>query len=584
MRMWCRPMREILERRSVAVTGALILAGVLSPFFAACGQSPKTFVLDDFESGALGDWKSAGGGSGGWFVYTDGKKAPDPARSDPNFPFDLPNPPQGKHAAVTDMQGPGTRILYRDVKLDGRFRLHLTVFYAGVGNFSSPEILTFDVPEANQQYRIDLIRLAAPIDSVAKEDVLVNVFHTSPGDPDRREPTPVSVDVSAWAGQTVRLRLAGADNRGPMRVGVDDIRFEPVGADAAARIELPATQEASSALHSVLHRMTEAEALAALSARAEELAAQDRFSGTVLVARHGKVLLEKALGPANRETGAPVTLDTKFRIGSMNKMFTAVATLQLVEAGKLALDDPIGKHLPDYPNKDVASKVTVRHLLTHTGGTGDIFGPEYEQNRQTLREHGDYVKLYGARGLTHEPGARFEYSNYGFLLLGALIEKVTGTSYYEHVRSAVFRPAGMTSTDSLPENEDVPGRSVGYMRPGDAWTPNTERLPWRGTSAGGGYSTAGDLLRFAQALESGKLLSKAMLAEATRAQQDDYGYGFRVQGEGSLRSYGHSGGFPGMNGDLQVFPQLGYVVVGLSNMDPPAASRLVELFTLRMPE
>lgn len=566
------------------MTGALILAGLLSPFATACAQPPSTIVMDDFESGALSNWKTAGSGSGGWFVYTDGKKAPDPAKSDPNFPFDLPNPPQGRHAAVTDMRGPGTRILYRDVKLDGRFRLHLTAFYGGVGNFSSPETLAYDAPEANQQYRIDLIRLSAPIDSVAKEDVLVNVFRTSPGDPDRREPTAVSVDVSPWAGQTVRLRLTGADNRGPLRVGVDDIRFEPTGSDANARIELPATPEASSAQNLVLHRMTEADALAALTARAEELARKDQFSGAVLVARQGKVLFEKAWGLANRETGTPNTLDTKFRIGSMNKMFTAVATLQLVEAGKLALDDPIGKHLPGYPNKDVASKVTVRHLLTHTGGTGDIFGPEFEQNRLTLREHGDYVKLYGARGLGHEPGARQEYSNYGFLLLGALIEKVSGTSYYEHVRSKVFEPAGMTSTGSLPESEDVPGRSAGYMRPADAWVPNTETLPWRGTSAGGGYSTVGDLLRFAQALESGKLLSKELLDEATRPQQGRYGYGFNARGEGSLRSYGHGGGAPGMNGELQVFPQLGYVVVSLSNLDPPAASQLVEYFTLRMPD
>ncbi len=564
--------------------GAPILAGLLSPFAAACGQPPKTIIMDDFESGALSNWKAAGSGSGGWFVYTDGKKAPDPARSDPNFPFDLPNPPQGKHAAVTDMNGPGTRILYRDVTLDGRFMLHLTAFYTGVGNFSSPETLAYDTPEANQQYRIDLIRLSAPIDSVAKEDVLVNVFRTSPGDPDRREPTAVSVDVSSWAGQTVRLRLAGADNRGPLRVGVDDIRFEPIGSDAKARIELPVTPEAPSALNLVLHRMTGADALAALTARAEELARKDQFSGAVLVARHGKVLLQKAWGLANREAGTPNTLDTKFRLGSMNKMFTAVATLQLVEAGKLALDDPIGKHLPDYPNKDVASKVTIRHLLTHTGGTGDIFGPEYEQNRLTLREHGDYVKLYGTRGLGHEPGARHQYSNYGFLLLGALIEKVSGSSYYDHVRSKVFQPAGMTSTDSLPESEDVPDRAAGYTRPGDAWIPNAEMLPWRGTSAGGGYSTVGDLLRFAQALESGKLISKAMLAEATRPQQEQYGYGFGVQGEGALRSYGHSGGFPGMNGELLVFPQLGYVVVSLSNLDPPAASHLVEYFTLRMPD
>ncbi len=149
-------------------------------------------------------------------------------------------------------------------------------------------------------------------------------------------------------------------------------------------------------------------------------------------------------------------------MGSMNKMFTAVATLQLVEAGKLALDDPIGKHLPDYPNRELASKVTVRHLLTHTGGTGDIFGPDYDENRLKLRDHSDYVDLYGSRPLAFEPGSRWEYSNYGFVLLGALIEAASGVSYYDYVREHVFRPAGMTSTDSLPESEDVPGRAVGY--------------------------------------------------------------------------------------------------------------------------
>ncbi|PYQ63134.1 MAG: hypothetical protein DMF53_11085, partial [Acidobacteria bacterium] len=330
-------------------------------------------------------------------------------------------------------------------------------------------------------------------------------------------------------------------------------------------------------------RLTEAGALAALSARAEELAKKDRFSGVVLVARHGKVLLRKPLGRANRETGAPNTLDTQFRLGSMNKMFTAVATLQLVEAGKIALDDPIGKYLTDYPNQDVASKVTVRHLLTHTGGTGDIFGPDFEKNRLTLRELADYLKLYGSRGLDGEPGQRFRYSNYGFILLGALIERVTGTSYYDYVRDRIFLPAGMTATASLPEADSVPHRAVGYLRKNAQWVPNTDTLPWRGTSAGGGYSTAGDLLRFAQALESGKLISQALFAEATTPHQGDYGYGFSVRGEGMLRSYGHSGGAPGINGDLRIFPQLGYVVISLGNLDPPAASRLADFFTLRMP-
>jgi CubicO group peptidase (beta-lactamase class C family) len=574
----------IVDARSVAAAGALILSVALSLLLSGCTDEPKRLVMDDFESRELADWQAVSGGAGGWFVYTDGQKAPDPAQSDPNVSFDLPDPPQGTHAAVTDMNGPGTRILYRDVKLDGRLRLHVTVFYAG-GSFSSPDTLAYDSPEANQQFRIDLIRRSAPIDSVAKGDVLVNVFHTSAGDPDRREPTPISVDVSRFAGQTVRLRLAGVDNRGPLRVGVDDIRFAPIDTDADAGIELPDTPVASRALNLVLHRLTGADALTALSARADELTREGEFSGAVLAARDGKVLLRKAWGLENRKAGTPNTPDTRFRIGSMNKMFTAVATLQLVEAGRLALDDPIGKHLSDYPNEEVAAKVTVRHLLTHTGGTGDIFGPEFDRNRLELREHADYVKLYGSRGLNHEPGARHEYSNYGFVLLGALIERVSRMSYYDYVREKVFQPAGMTSTDSLPENEKVPRRAVGYTRAlNGAWEPNTDFLPWRGTSAGGGYSTVGDILRFAQALESGKLISKELLAEATRAHAQQYGYGFGVQGEDSLRSYGHGGGAPGMNGELRVFPELGYVVVGLSNLDPPAASGLVEYFALRMPD
>jgi D-alanyl-D-alanine carboxypeptidase len=580
-------LREVRGRRSAVAAAALVAFVALSSFLMGCEDQPRTIVMDDFESGAITDWQAVDSGSGGWFVYSDGRKAPDPAQSDPNVPFDLPDPPQGKFAAVTDMNGPGTRILYRDLRLHGRFRLHVTVFYAGTGPFSSPKTLAHDATEANQQFRIDLLGPSAPIDSVANGDVLVNVFRTSPGDPEQKEPTDVSVDVSARAGQTVRLRLASTDNRGPLRVGVDNIRFQRIGTDPDDRIEFLVTPKPSSAVDLVLHRMTQADALVALSKHAEQRARADEFSGAVLVARHGKVLLQDAWGRADRESGTANTPATRFRIGSMNKMFTAVATLQLVEAGKLALDDPIGKHLPDYPNTDLASKVTVRHLLTHTGGTGDIFGPEFERNRLTLREHRDYVKLYGARGLTHQPGARFEYSNYGFILLGALIENVSRVSYHDYVRDNVFRRAGMTSTGSLPESQDVPGRAVGYMRsspPGGAWVPNDDTLPWRGTAAGGGYSTVGDLLRFAQALNSGTLISKATLAEATRPHQQQYGYGFAVQGEGPLRSYGHGGGAPGMNGELRTFPRLGYVVVSLSNLDPPAATELIDFFALRMPD
>lgn len=334
-----------------------------------------------------------------------------------------------------------------------------------------------------------------------------------------------------------------------------------------------------------LPRLTEDQALNSLTARSDELAAEDRLSGVMLIARRGNIVFEKSWGLANRESKTPVTPETRFRLGSGNKMFTAVAAVQLVNEGKLALDGTVGRYLPDYANRDVASKVTVRHLLTHTGGTGDIFGPEFTTNRTSLKTHADYLKMYGARAPQFEPGTRDAYSNFGMVLLGALIEKVSGMSYYDYVRDRIFRPAGMMATDSLPESEDVPDRSFGYMWQNDAWASNAETLPYRGTAAGGGYSTVGDLLRFANALEAGTLLPKTLLAEATMQQNHEgwYGYGFMLGGEGALRSYGHPGGAPGMNADFRVYPELGVVLVGLSNLDPKAAERIVEFYALRMP-
>ncbi len=312
-------------------------------------------------------------------------------------------------------------------------------------------------------------------------------------------------------------------------------------------------------------RLTEGEAIAGVEALLRKQAAADRFSGAALVAKEGKVLFADAYGQADRERGIPNTIETRFRIGSMNKMFTAVATLQLVEAGKLALDDPVGKHLRGYPNSEVATKVTVRHLLTHTGGTGDIFGPEYDRNRLQLREHADYVKLYGSRAPNFPPGSRFEYSNYGFVLLGAIIEAVSGESYYDYVREHVFGPAGMTSTDSLPESEEVPNRSIGYMGPGpgaQSWQPNTDWLPWRGTAAGGGYSTVGDVARFADALTSHKLLSPdstelLTTGKVTVGPGASYAFGFvdfrDKDGNGSV---GHSGGAPGHERGSEDLPEV----------------------------
>jgi CubicO group peptidase (beta-lactamase class C family) len=337
-------------------------------------------------------------------------------------------------------------------------------------------------------------------------------------------------------------------------------------------------------------RMSQADLLAALRAKLEKDGAADQFSGAVLVAKDGKPVFTGAYGLADREKKIPNTLDTKFRIGSMNKMFTAVAILQLVQAGKISLDDPVGKFITDYPNQDIATKVTIQHLLTHTGGTGDFFGPEFDAHRLELKTLQDYIKLYGQRAPESAPGSRWEYSNYGFLLLGVVIERVTGRSYYDYVAESVYKPAGMTSTASLSEDQAVASRSVGYTHmDSPALRPNTDTLPYRGTSAGGGYSTVQDFFRFATALTSHKLLNAhytdlLTTGKVATPRGDKYAFGFMDSDEGkALRHFGHGGGAPGMNGDLQIFPQTGYVVVVLSNLDPPAASRISDFIINRLP-
>ena len=345
-----------------------------------------------------------------------------------------------------------------------------------------------------------------------------------------------------------------------------------------------------------LPHLTEAQLIAETGKKLSTEAAADQFSGAVLVAKNGKPVFAEAYGLADRDKKTPNTLKTRFRIGSMNKMFTAVAILQLAQAGKLDLNAPIGRYLPGYPNQQVASKVTIHHLLTHTGGTGDFMGPEYQQHRADMRTLNDYIKLLGGRGLTFEPGSKWEYSNYGFLLLGAIIEHASGQSYYDYVRDHVYKPAGMTATGSDPESSGVPGLSIGYTKiqggepqPAVGWQPNTATLPYRGTSAGGGYSTVEDLLRFAQALQQNKLLNAKFTEMLTTAKVPTpigggYAYGFSDREFNGSLCFGHNGGALGMNGDLEICPASGYVVAVLANLDPPAAERASEFITNRLPE
>lgn len=405
---------------------------------------------------------------------------------------------------------------------------------------------------------------------------------------DRYQPT---FDVDGMLGfhaQTGGFRLLRHEPSAP---GTAQALLQEAGSDTVARVTVTLAEGKPLALDIEaverpadlrIPRLDQAGAIAALAAQADAAAAEDAFSGVLLVARGDEVLLQRAWGLADRAAGTPVTLDTKFRLGSMNKMFTAVAVLQLVEAGRLSLEGSVGQSLPGYPNADIA-KVTIRQLLTHAGGTGDIFGPAFDQHRLSLKTHDDYVRLYGARGPTHPPGQAHEYSNYGYVLLGAIIERASGLAYEDYVARHVFAPAGMHDTGALPEDVDVPGRARAYTRKDGAWVDAADTLPYRGTAAGGGYSTAADLLKFARALRAGILLSPASLAEATRRQTPWYGYGFMVGQRHGVAGFGHGGGAEGMNASLGIFPAQDTVVIGLANLDPPSVERLVDYYTARMP-
>ncbi|MEV6602131.1 serine hydrolase domain-containing protein [Actinoplanes sp. NPDC051346] len=328
--------------------------------------------------------------------------------------------------------------------------------------------------------------------------------------------------------------------------------------------------------------------LPSFRAIAEYESAAGRFAGAVLVCRGQEQVFAEAYGLADREQGIPNQLSTRFRNASLSKMFTGVAVGQLIQAGRVDPAAPVGAYLADYPNSDVATKVTIHHLLTHTGGTGDIFEPEYMSRRDQIRTVADYIALFGHREPRFEPGTGFDYSNYGYILLGAVIEQVSGQSYYDYVDEHVFTPAGMTRTGAQPEGS-VPDLAVGYTGEGGQDGRNTDILPYRGRPSGGGYTTVEDLWRFATALTGHRLLDAEHTALVTTAKLNAgwdgkcVAYGFVDRVVYGVRSIGHSGGAPGVSADLAIFPISGYVVAVLANADPPVAQEVCTFISHRLP-
>ncbi len=333
-----------------------------------------------------------------------------------------------------------------------------------------------------------------------------------------------------------------------------DFEFEPNEPFGLLGIRIEALEEGGEGRVKADPKKDFGELVASVKEYGERIARADEFSGVILIAKSGAPVFEQAYGYADREKSVLNRVDTKFNVGSINKSFTALAVRQLIAQGKIAPGDTIGKFLPDYPNKDAAAKVTVRHLLGMTSGIGDFFGERYQATpKEKIRSLEDYLPLFADKSLEFEPGAKERYSNGGYVVLGLIVAKASGQDYYDYVRDHVFKPAGMNDTASYPKDADVPNRALGYVRERSAWKPNYATLPGRGSSAGGGYSTAHDLLNYTIALGNGTL---AGVTEETRG------------------GFGIAGGAPGLNATLEWDPESGYVIVVMSNFSPPSAEKV----------
>lgn len=327
----------------------------------------------------------------------------------------------------------------------------------------------------------------------------------------------------------------------------------------------------------------------AIEAFLAERVAADEFSGVVLVSRGSETFVRHVSGLADRSLGVPNRIDTRFNLGSVGKIFTGLAVCLLIQEGKLDVDDPIAKYLPDYPRREVATRVTIDQLLTHTSGLGDFFNHRFETQRERLHTVADYMDLFAKDPPAFEPGERFSYSNAGPVVLGRIIEQVSGSSYFDFVRQRIFEPLGMHSTGFDELDEVGPARATGYTRlrirydengmDGEEidgpWRSNVLTLPLKGSPAGGSYSTAEDLTRVARALADRRLLDDVhtrMMLEPRieRRPGRAYGYLINVKTVDGHRAVGHNGGAPGVSASLWLYLDLDEIVVVLANQDGAA--------------
>ncbi len=305
-----------------------------------------------------------------------------------------------------------------------------------------------------------------------------------------------------------------------------------------------------------------------LENKLKSLEEQDAFSGAVLLAKGDEVIFSIAVGEASRRYGVKNRLDTKFNIASMGKMFTAVAILQLVQDGKVKLDDTLDMYADkSWLDPRISSRITLSHLLSHSSGLGDIFIDEFwDASRMKYRELSDYKPLVSSAEPEFQPGQQRSYSNAGFLMLGVVIEAASGKNYHDYIRDNIFQPARMTNTACYEIDKPVPNLAMGYYKKeGERdWSENTLLHLAKGIPAGGGYSTVEDMFQFSRAIRGYKLLdrkhTRMLLNPAKRL-------GFEHEPTPIGPVVGHSGGFPGIMCKFEIHLNKDVTAIILSNMD-----------------
>lgn len=319
------------------------------------------------------------------------------------------------------------------------------------------------------------------------------------------------------------------------------------------------------------------------------LAKDDKFSGVVLIAKNNMILYKASFGNASKEYNALNTFTTAFNLASMTKMFTGVAVAQLAKQGKLSFNDAVSKYLPQLPS-NLTNDITIHQLLTHTSGLGSYWTDEFHNsNHAAYRKVEDYIKFIKNDYPKFKPGSKWAYSNTGFMLLGLIIEKVSGMSYFNYIKKNIFEKAEMINADFYEADISNKNIATAYTKDNRYINDSTKYSipvfigPVKGGPAGGAFASALDMFNFSQALMNNKLLSKkytdtiisGKTAYGDVFQQKKYGYGFANQIVNNTLIIFHDGGANGISTVMDIYPRSGYTVIVLSNYDHPAAWRVM---------